>query len=269
MVHLELGQSNATVLGVAAHLAERFGAGVIGISAAQPMQVDYSAGYPCEPLIEQDRAQKAHEAQRAEAEFRAALQGRVAWLDWRAAVVTGSLSGYLAEEARCADLVLTGVTSGAVLDASRRTAVSGLVMELGRPMLLVPPGLQGLGLQRIVIRWRETRESRRAAVDALPLLRQAAYVGVAEIVGEQELPAARLRLADVAAWLRRHGITAETLPRSAYCDGAAGLGGIAAEQGADMVVAGAYGHSRLREWALGGVTRNLLLHPDRCMFLSH
>ena len=270
MVHLELGHSNANLLQIAGDLAERFTAGVIGIAACQPMQIVFdNTGYVPGDLIEQDRKEKAKELKEAEAEFRTTLQSRIGFLDWRSTVTLGSLSDYLAGEARGADLVITGVTSGALLDASPRVSTSDLIMQVGRPVLILPSAAENLKLERVVIGWKDTRETRRAAFDALPLLKKAAHVIVVEIAAEEELAAARTRLKDVVGWLKRHGVVAEFLALPSTGDDATRLNGIAQEQDADVVVAGAYGHNRLREWALGGVTRDFLLRADRCSLLSH
>ncbi len=120
-----------------------------------------------------------------------------------------------------------------------------------------------------MIAWKDTRETRRAVLDALPLLQQAARVSIVEATGAEDMADARSHVADVAAWLGRHGVAAsgQTVPS----DGgdAAQLDAFARDHGADLIVAGAYGHSRVREWALGGVTRSLLMHGSRCSLLSH
>ena len=120
-----------------------------------------------------------------------------------------------------------------------------------------------------VVGWKDTRETRRAAFDALPLLKKAAHVAVVEIAAEEELAAAGTHLDDVVGWLKRHGVVVVSLAAPSTGDDATQLNAIAEEHGADVIVAGAYGHSRLREWVLGGVTRDLLLRADRCSLVSH
>ncbi len=269
MVHLQLGQSNARLLQVAAGLAQRQ-AGVIGIAACQPMQVLYVEGaYVPADMFEQDRAQHEADTEAAEAEFRAAFQGHGGLLEWRSTVTSAPLSDYLAHEARSADLFVTGVTSGALLDAAPPVSTGGLVMQLGRPVLIVPPGAAARRLARGIVAGKGPREGRRGASDALPLLRKAAHVSIVGIAAEQDLPAARGHLKDVAGWLGRHGIAAKCHAEASTGDDAGRLDAIAREWDADLVVAGAYGHSRVREWALGGVTRGLLLRAERCSLLSH
>jgi nucleotide-binding universal stress UspA family protein len=269
MVHLELGQSNANLLQVAGDLAQRFSASVIGIAACQPMQMVYGDGYLSGDVIEQDLAEITREMQAVEAEFRRTLQGRAESLHWRSTVDYIPLAEYLAREVRAADLLITGLASGDSFDASRSLNTGDLVMQMGRPMLIVPTGVPATRLQRVLVGWKDTREARRAAIDALPLLRRAMQVTVVEIVPEAELADSRTRLADVVVWLARHGVVAETLATASKGDDAAGLAILADRLGADLVVAGAYGHSRLREWAFGGVTHDLLRHAPRCSFVSH
>jgi nucleotide-binding universal stress UspA family protein len=269
LLHLELGRSNAGLLRIAGDLAERFHASVIGVAACKPMQMLYGDGYVSGALIEQDRDEVARELKQAEGEFRGALATRVEKLVWRSTVTYGLLPEYLASEARCADLIVTGVASGDLFDSSRAVSTGDLVMRAGRPVLIVPAAATTLNLDRVLIGWNDTREARRAVADALPLLKMAANVTVAEIAREEDLPTARAHLADVVTWLERHGVEAESTASLSTGDDAAALYAIAQDQGADVIVAGAYGHSRMREWVLGGVTRDLLLSANRCSMVSH
>jgi nucleotide-binding universal stress UspA family protein len=269
MVHLEIGRSNAGLLQIAGDLAERFHASVIGIAACQPMQIFYGDGFVSGDLIAQDRDAITKELMDAEAEFRSALQTRVATLEWRSMVVFVSLADYLAREARSADLVITGAASGGLFGSSRAVNMGDLVMQVGRPVFIVPAAVDKLRLERVVVGWKDTRETRRAVSDALPLLKNADHVVVVEIADQEELAAARMHLDDVLGWLKRHGIVAKPLALSSTGDDTNQLYTIAHEQDADVIVAGAYGHSRLREWVLGGVTHDLLLRADLCTLMSH
>ncbi len=181
----------------------------------------------------------------------------------------GSLADYVACEARSADLVITGVDQASLLESSSRVSASELVMLVGRPVLIVPASLDTLKFERVLVGWKDTREARRAILDALPLLKKAAHVSVVEIADDEECNAARARIDDVAGWLARQGVTAQTMTFPPAGDDARRLDAIAQEQAADVIVAGAYGHSRVREWVFGGVTRDLLLAADRCTLVSH
>jgi nucleotide-binding universal stress UspA family protein len=101
------------------------------------------------------------------------------------------------------------------------------------------------------------------------MLKKAARVTIVEIASEEELGLARAHLEDVVGWLKRHGIASESLALPTVGDDAMRLSAVSKEQQADVVVAGAYGHSRLREFVLGGVTHDLLLCSNICSLVSH
>ena len=270
MVHLEVGSSNVRGLQVAGDLADRFQAGVIGIAATQPMQIVYADGYVSGDMVEDDREEKGKEIKAAEAEFRQAFQTRSNDLEWRSLVTLNPLSDYLAGEARSADLLVTCVDRNkSAFDASRHVDMGDLVMRIGRPVLIVPKTESKITLERMLVGWKDSRETRRTIVDALPLLEKASSVTVAEIAIASEMAEARRRLDQVVQWLKSHGVTAESVVAASTGQDSAQLEELAQEQKADVIVAGAYGHSRVREWMLGGVTRDLLLRTDRCSLVSH
>ncbi len=268
MVHLELGRSNAALLQAAVDFARRFDSEVIGIAGCQPMQMYYAEGYGGD-IVEQEQKGIDEEIKAAEAEFRSALSSKVQHVAWRSTARFGPVLEFLAHEARAADLVLTGVARGDAFDSSRAVNTGNLVLQVGRPVLIVPLAARELRLNQVLVGWKDTRESRRAIADALPLLKQAARVTLGTIAQEEDLGIAREGLADVARWLARHGIEAEQVASPTIGDDANALWALAQDLGADLIVAGAYGHSRLREWVLGGVTKNLLLSTDRYSFVSH
>jgi nucleotide-binding universal stress UspA family protein len=270
MVHLDLGGSNAGRLRVAGDLADRYGASVVGISAARPMQIVYADGYVPGEMIEDDVKVKEKEIAAAEAQFRSAFQKRTNKLEWRSMVTIDPLSDFIASEARSADVVITGIDHNkSVFDASRHVELGDLVMRVGRPLLVVPEATTKIGFDSILVGWKDTRETRRAVADALPLLKKAAFVTVVEIALENETVQARQRLDQVVEWLKRHGVTAESIVAVSAGNDSKHLAEIRREQKADLMVAGAYGHNRLREWMLGGVTRDFLTRPEGCSFLSH
>ena len=270
MVQMGLGRSNAGLLQIAGDIAERFHANVIGIAACQPLQILYGDGYFGTDLLDQEREENEKEIMAAEVEFREALHARANNLAWRSMITFAALSTYLSLEARSADLFITNEQqSGSLFDPSRSVNMSDLVMQLGRPVLVVPTALNKFKLDRAMIGWKDTRETRRAVADALPLLKKANCVTIVEVAVEDALETARGHLKDVVDWLKQHGIGADTLAMPSIGDDAARLNIIAEEQRADLIVAGAYGHSRLREWVLGGVTRDLLVNAKRCSLVSH
>lgn len=269
LVHLECGRRNERLLQVSRALAQQANSRVVGVAACRPLQVNYGDGFVTGDLLDSDRRELGRELEEAKAEFMAALEGHCAQLAWRPAVVYGALADHLAAEARCADLVVTGAGGSPLFNATRHADLGELVLQAGRPVLVVPATPGPLLLERVLVAWKDTREARRAALDGLPLLKKASAVVVAEVAPEEELPAARARVAEVVSWLEWHGVKAEPLALVRSGEDSARLEGLAREWRADVLVAGAYGHSRLREWVLGGVTRDLLRAPGRCMLLSH
>lgn len=270
MVHLELKGDNQDVLNIAGELAERFGAKVTGIAACQPIQVLFSEGFSAPEVITQDRDEIARELSVAEAQFRSALSGRVPELEWRSSITYDSLADYIAEEARSADLLITAKDIGPdFLDENRRMRLGDLAMRAGRPILVVPKGVTSLPLRHVFVGWKETREARRAVADAVPLLRAAGHATILEIVPEHQRAAALARVDDVARWLKRHDVNADSRTAAASGTEAGFLHAFLLDHHCDLLVAGAYGHNRLREWAFGGVTQDVLLNPSFCVLLSH
>ncbi len=269
MACMRINCSNAAMLTVVADLAERFGAAVIGVAAKQgsAQVVDRGAGPRAPGRHELDKL--IREAATVESEFRVALP-KVQDLQWRSQVIFGPASEYIADEARSVDLVVATLDSAdRIFFPSGEADVGDLLMRLGRPTLIVPPAAAGLKLTRSLVCWNDKREARRAVADALPLLKASQRVDVVEIAGAAALKETRRRLGDVGDWLARHGVEAQCSAEISNGSEAAQLDAIAKELEVDLIVAGAFGHSRLREWAFGGVTRDLLLRSDRCVLASH
>jgi nucleotide-binding universal stress UspA family protein len=174
----------------------------------------------------------------------------------------------VAREARAADLVIAGREQRA-RDPSLALAPARLILMAGRPVLLVTPGVTALRLGRIAIAWKDTREARRATRDALPLLRAAESVLIVAVrdPGEPESPAG---VEDVERFLLRHGVAATAgQARGAEVTVTDTLLHAIEAENVDLLVAGAYGHSRLGEWMFGGVTRDLLRQSRTCCLFSH
>lgn len=269
LARLQLAQPNTHLLGVVADLATRFESEVSGLVASHNLADIYSSDYATADIVELVRARTLKEFDDAQTEFRAALARRVKRLDWHAAETGGELSDCFARAASSADLIVVAPDSAPVFHSSYHFNIGDLLMRAGRPLLVVPTGMDRLKLDQVLVGWKETAEARRAIVDALPLLREAGRVVLAEIAAHEHVADARDRLSAVAGWLALHSV--HVVPMVVPKKGAdsTGLADLAKEQGADLIVAGGYGHSRVREWVLGGVTCDLLLNPPCLALLSH
>lgn len=269
LVNLTLGRPNTRLLEITDGLADRFDAGVIGLGACRPIHVicrDYSVPAA---LFEEDRKQIARQVQAAEAGFRAAMTKTGRPVEWRGRTSTLPLAECLAHEARAADLLVVGIGKMETApDTTREPDICDLVMQVGRPVLLVPVAAPASRFERVVVAWKDTREAQRAIVDSLPFLSKASKVAVVEIVAEESRAEARSRLTEIATWLARHGIVAEAKAVASTMANAPQLDAIADELGADLIVAGAYGYSRQGKWVLGGITSELLA-GDRCALVAH
>ena len=270
MVGLELGQSNEARLEIAGQLAERSGARVIGIAAAEfSPPVYFTEGGPAQKLIDEGWAAVKDRLAELEGKFRAAMLSRAIEVEWRCA--ENFPTRYIVQQARACDIIVIGVAArGALADPFVQVNSGDLVMQAGRPLLVVSDTCNWLDLRSVLVAWKDTAEARRAVSDALPLLRQSTEVTVVEIVEDDANRAVALsRVGDVVAWLSRHGVRASEQVPEQCGDAATELDRIASEIGAGVVIAGAYGHSRLSEWILGGVTRRLVNPSNRCSLLSH
>lgn len=252
---------------VSAHLAQKFGATLIGLSAMGIKPPFVAEGVVIEEVTDAEiKAMRARLADKGNW-FRGVIGSAPKQAEWRP--VLDFPVDALTREARSADLVVIGRSKGPG-DAYVSLDPGAAILGVGRPVLVVPDGVGALSAERVVIGWKDTREARRAVRDALPLLREAAGVIVAEICGRGEEEAARERIGDVARYLARHDVKGGPgIVLREDGSAAARLMRLAQEEGADLVVAGAYGHSRLGEWVFGGMTRDLLADSPICCLVSH
>ena len=271
MVSLALDQPNEARLEAAGQFAERFDAGIVGIAASQfAPPLYFTSGEQAQNLIDQEQASINKRMAELEAQFREATKNRAGYVEWRCAL--DFPARYIAQQARCADIIVSAGDRGLISDPLAQASPKDLVMQAGRPLLVVPDNFGWFDLRSVLVAWKDTPEARRAVADSLPMLRKARDVTVAEIP-EQDggRPASLSRVRDVVGWLSRHGVTASQLVPDVdeNRDVTVQLDGIAADVGAAIIVAGAYGHSRFREWILGGMTQHLITKPARCVLLSH
>jgi nucleotide-binding universal stress UspA family protein len=269
MVHLELEQGSEPALRVACELADRFKAGVIGVAAGLPPAPIHADGMIATSVLETDFEQLNQAIGRCEARFRTALKDVDGALEWRSGAENPA--DFLAAEARAADLLVVGRSENfPTFGPHQMLDIGDAVMKAGRPVLVVPPRRTSLALDRMLVAWKDTAESRKAISAALPLLRKATELTIVEIVAEEgERDTATARVADVVSWLSRHNVQASARVELSAGDAGSQLDAIASEARIDVIVAGAYGHARLREWIFGGVTRHLLQQGSACVLLVH
>jgi nucleotide-binding universal stress UspA family protein len=175
----------------------------------------------------------------------------------------------VAREARAADLIIIG-NAPENRDPFRALDPGGVILKAGRPVLVVPKFVDRLSPRRIAIAWKDAREARRAVREALPFLRQADSVMVVEVSESRGGEQASRQVKDVASYLSHHDIeiVAERV-RPVDVTATNSLLRLIRDENVDLVVAGAYSHSRLGEWAFGGVTRELLAESPVCCLFSH
>jgi nucleotide-binding universal stress UspA family protein len=264
LIPMDLGSESDHRAELAMSLADRFSSRLIGVAAhpiAAPMYVEAPAeGVASIMEIEEGRARE--NLAKTEAVFRKMVGNRNN-IEWRQAV-TFPLDHAL-QQTRAADLIIAGRPRGDE-PAFDPMSINGgdLVMAAGRPVLFAPPGVQYLSGKRVVVGWKDTRESRRAVWDALPFLKAAEEVLVVAVEADEH------SAKDVAAYLGSHGIAASAkahrMPTRSVGDE---LVRVAESELADLIVCGAYGHSRIGEWVFGGVTRDLLDHSPVCCLMAH
>jgi len=152
----------------------------------------------------------------------------------------------------------------------RDVTPAALTLQAGRPVLVVPTNGQPLSAGKIVLAWKDTREARRALTDAMPFFESAEGVLVLEVCEGDGVEDARIRTEDVAESLRRRGVKADAkVVTQDHHPASVRILDEAAAIGADLIVLGCYGHSRLGEWVFGGVTRDLLDQDEIYLLLSH
>jgi nucleotide-binding universal stress UspA family protein len=270
LVHCDASESVSHRLVVAADLAQRFGARLVGLHVRRPIEtsVFFDSGYVTGDFIKiYDESVDADET-RASTAFAEATKGRELATEWR--TVDGYVKGELAAQARYADLVVVG-QGGTEMMVTPSDLPETTALATGRPVLVVPfIGARPPG-KVVLLCWNASREAARAAADALPFLKAAQKVIVLVVnptvsaEGHGAEPGA-----DAAAWLARHGVKL-TVQRDVGSD--ADVGGVilsrAADHDADLIVMGIYGHSRMREMVLGGASRTLLASMTVPVFMSH
>lgn len=207
-----------------------------------------------------DRAMAAAEALETEARGRLESQD-IRWSAESAVAQMGGVSALIAQRARFADLVVLSQPYGEGAAPDAEAVVEAALFEGNCPVLILPRGAADMGTlgRRVMIAWNQSDEAMTAVRRALPVLKAAESVEIAIVDPSPHSPEGADPGGALCQMLTRHGVKAsiavlaKTLPTVSEV-----LNRRATETGADMIVMGAYSHSRLREAILGGATRHML-----------
>lgn len=274
LVHLDDSKSCAKRVEAAVRLAAQHGAHLTGVYPIIEIPL-LNAIRERIPLDIQ--ASMEAEAQRqAEAVFKvfreAAERGGIAYEVRTDHALDTTLTSMLGMHARYADLMVLGQVNPDEPPYVGHHLPEEVVLSSGRPTLIIPYdwSLEGLG-ERVLIAWDASREAARAVSDAMPVLEQAKSVLVVSIdpkstpLGHGEVPGA-----DIAVHLTRHKVKVEVesveMDRMEIGDA---ILSFAADRGRDLLVMGAYAHSRVRELVLGGATRTILESMTVPVLMAH
>jgi nucleotide-binding universal stress UspA family protein len=274
LVHVDQTEAAMVRRDAVLKLAEHFGAHVTALYLVAEPFVRGVTGYhlPADVVREHLR----HAEEEADKVFAAALeaaQRHGVVLETR--IESGPLDrlpAILARIARNADLIVVGEPKPAESGTDETALIETAFMETGRPALVVPyGGARAMPPRRVLVAWDGSREAARAVHDALPLLRAAKDVVILIVdAGKLGTRFGRQPGAGILAHLGRHEIAARVKPIES---GGTAIGGLilaqAEAEGADLMVMGGYGHSRLREMMLGGVTRHMLQRMSLPILFAH
>lgn len=266
IVWVNIDQISKPLVSVAGGVANKFAAKLVGLSAVAIVPPFVAEGVVIvDNATEFDIAKIKANLAEAGSKFQSAA-GIDQQAEWRSAIEfpTQALVG----EARCADLIV--IEKGKLGDIYQTVDVGAAILGAGRPFLVVPAAIKSFSADHVAIGWKDTREARRAIRDALPFLHEAKRVTIIEICEKDQMDTERHHVEDVVRYLAQHRIKAEfRIEMQAHRSSADQIIGLAEDEGADLLVTGAYGHSRFNEWVFGGMTRDLLASSPICCLMSH
>jgi nucleotide-binding universal stress UspA family protein len=264
MLYVNADSKPEQLLRLAAGLAKKFDATLIGMSALAVRPPFVAEEVVVEGVTEADIRKKLSKKEKW---FHKIVGTERQSIEWRS-IVDFPIDA-LTREARSADLIIIG-QDPVIGDTYSALDPARVILRAGRPVLVVPVGISSLRADHVVIGWKETREARRAVQDALPFLHKATRVSIVEYCAADKKETTWQHVNDVARFLSRHEIDAdaEVFVSSGDSDSTQ-LVQYAKDRGADLLITGAYGHSRLGEWIYGGMTRDLLTSSPVCCLMSH
>lgn len=267
MVHVDFDAATEARVHLAAGLADRFEATLIGVAACAPHPPFARGGVGLAPLLTEESLDDLKVTlEQLEHRFRSIAEKGSRQVEWRSAL--DRPTEFVVREACTADLIVIG-RERLSADPFGSLDPGTLLLSGGRPVLMVPTGLDHLHANRIVVAWKDTHEARRALSDSLPFLHDAEKVFLVEVRAKHEAEAGEHHVTNVMSYLARHRITTATMLMLQAANVTDELLSVVRNENVDLLVAGAYGHSRLGEWVFGGVTHDLLHKGPVCCLLSH
>jgi nucleotide-binding universal stress UspA family protein len=271
VVNLTGGQPQDFAADYAVSIGATFGAHVAGVGFIYEPVIPGSmlGGIPTD-LIEVQREENSKAAKEAIARFEAAV--KAANLSAETRMVDASVAGaadLFGRIARRFDIAVVG-QARREQGASEELLIEGALFGSGRPVVIVPfVQKQGLKLDRIIICWDGSRPAARAIADAMPFLKRAKAIEIVVVTGERD-KSGEITGTNIRRHLARHDINVEIKHiTGAGADVPNTILSHAADSGTDFMVLGGYGHSRLREFILGGVTRSIMRSMTVPVLMSH
>ncbi|KLK92266.1 hypothetical protein AA309_14805 [Microvirga vignae] len=184
----------------------------------------------------------------------------------------GGIPNEAASEARWADLFIMSRPYGTDGSEEWDSLFEAVLFEGGRSVLVVPPNHRAAdAIRRVLVCWRDTREAARAVAEAAPFLAKATKITILVVDPEQkETDSNNQPTADIAKHISRYGAPVEvSIVQSQGRDVSDVILEQARRTSADLIVMGGYGHSRAREWIIGGATRNTLSTSEFPILMAH
>ena len=272
LVYLDGTKEDEVRLSYAVPIAERHDAFLTGLLCVEVPDVVsagegvFSVGKVAAELQAQadehgDKAEKELKAKFDKFEIRSELR--------RIDTVGASLGAAISDEARVADLFIATRPYGHYTETPE--LLEKILFSSGRSCLFVPPAVPAREpFTDIVVGWRNSRETARAVADSIPILQKANKVTLTMVHEGDSTEELRIEPgADMARHLDRHGVNVELRNLTGWDDPGEALLNEVERTGANMIVIGGYGHSRFREWILGGVTRDILTKAEVPVLMAH
>jgi nucleotide-binding universal stress UspA family protein len=271
LVHIDSGHRCRARVDIAIGLARRFDAHLIGLNALSPVSLPgyVRAEVGGMPIAEIQKRYADEQVARAMKVFDDAVAAAgLASAEWRT-TETDAVDA-VALHGRYADLVVLGQPEPGEETGVRRDFAEQVTLEAGRPVLMIPyaGSFTGVG-KRVLVGWNASREATRAITDAMPLLVQADSVEII-VINPKPWEHGASPGSDLALYLARHGVRVEVrVDDASGVDEGGEMLSRAADFGADLIVMGAYGHSRFRELVMGGASRTIIDSMTVPVLLSH